>query len=62
MSVNAASAGYFPNPLQARCPKTLPPIIERAAQSQCMTASEYMGVCASGGFKRESIRSARFET
>ncbi len=48
MSGNAASAakeakpGRFPNLLQARCPKTLPPLIERAAQSQCMTPSEYI--------------------
>jgi hypothetical protein len=46
MPAHAASAesapGRFPNLLQARCPKTLPRIIERAAQSQCMTASEYI--------------------
>jgi hypothetical protein len=46
MPAHAASAesksGHFPNILQARCPRTLPPIIERAAQSQCMTAREYI--------------------
>jgi len=48
MSGNAALAakeskpGRFPNLLQARCPNTLPPIIERVAQSLCMTPSEYI--------------------
>jgi hypothetical protein len=48
MSANTALAenepkpGRFPKLLQARCPKTLPPLIERAAQSQCMTPSEYI--------------------
>jgi hypothetical protein len=48
MSDNAALAakeskpGRFPGILQARCPKTLPPIIERVAQSLCMTPSEYI--------------------
>jgi hypothetical protein len=32
----------FPNLLQARCPETFLPLIERAAQSQCMSASEYI--------------------
>ena len=48
MSANTALAakeskpGRFPNVLQARCSKTLPPLIEHAAQSQCMTPSEYI--------------------
>jgi hypothetical protein len=40
-AITESKPGRFPNILQARCPQTLPPIIERAAQSQCMTASEY---------------------
>lgn len=42
LAANESKPGRFPNLLQARCPQTLPPIIERAAQSQCMTASEYI--------------------
>jgi hypothetical protein len=43
MSGNAESKpGRFPDLLQARCPTALPPLIERAAQRQCMTPSEYI--------------------
>jgi hypothetical protein len=36
------AARRFPDTLQARCPETLPPLIERAAQRQCMTPAEYI--------------------
>jgi hypothetical protein len=43
MSGNAESKpGRFPDLLQARCPTALPPLIEKAAQRQCMTPSEYI--------------------
>jgi hypothetical protein len=41
-AIAESKPGRFPNILQARCPQMLPPIVERAAQSQCMTASEYI--------------------
>jgi hypothetical protein len=48
MSANAAleakesNPGRFPNLLQARCPNAIPPLIELASQSRCMTPSEYI--------------------
>jgi hypothetical protein len=61
MSGNAALAtkeskpGRFPSLLQARCPKTLPAIIERAAQSQCMTPSEYIRRSVIEGLRADGI-------
>jgi hypothetical protein len=42
MSGSPAKSGRFPDLLQARCPTTLPPLIEKVAQRQCMTPSEYI--------------------
>jgi hypothetical protein len=36
------AARRFPDLLQARCPEALPPLIERAAQRQCMSPAEYI--------------------
>jgi len=36
------SARRFPELLHVRCSEALPPLIERAAQRQCMTPSEYI--------------------
>jgi hypothetical protein len=42
LAAKESKPGRFPGILQARCPKTLPNIIERVAQSLCMTPSEYI--------------------
>jgi hypothetical protein len=51
--------GRFPDLLQVRCPSTLPPLIERAAQSRCMTPSEYMRRCFVDGLKADGIDPAQ---
>jgi hypothetical protein len=41
MSGTPQKSGRFPE-LLARCPTSLPPLIESVAQRQCMTPSEYI--------------------
>jgi hypothetical protein len=45
LAAKEAKPGRFPNLLQARCPSAIPPLIELAAQSRCMTPSEYIRRC-----------------
>jgi hypothetical protein len=42
LAAKESKPSRFPDLLQARCPRALPSIIERVAQSQCMTPSEYI--------------------
>ncbi len=66
MSANTALAakeskpGRFPNLLQARCPKTLPPLIELAAESLCMTPSEYIRRSVIERLRADGIDPAQF--
>ena len=60
LAAKESKPGRFPNLLQARCPKTLPPIIERVAQSLCMTASEFIRRSVIERLRADGIDPAQF--